>query len=172
MAYPPPVLPTNRTDATPQGPGTHVADHNGANLAINDIVAHLRSAVDTVVDDVPTLTTRVTALEGRMTAAETNSYIINGVTKRDHLHVRSNSQVVTTDANGRIAIPFSTPMPTTVFQVVAWCGDITVAGGPLISLGQFQRPNAGGFFVDARKHDNTPYANGALRVDYVATGLA
>ena len=39
MAWPPPVLPTNRTDAAPQGPGTHSNDHNAANLAINDLVA-------------------------------------------------------------------------------------------------------------------------------------
>lgn len=37
MAWPPPVLPVNRTDATPQQ-GTHPADHNAANLAINDLV--------------------------------------------------------------------------------------------------------------------------------------
>ena len=40
MAWPPPVLPINRTNATPQL-DNHVADHNAANLAINDIVAHL-----------------------------------------------------------------------------------------------------------------------------------
>lgn len=37
MAWPPPVLPINRTDATPQQT-THAADHNAANQAINDIV--------------------------------------------------------------------------------------------------------------------------------------
>jgi len=40
MAYPPGVLPINRTDATPQAT-THPADHNLANGAINDIVAVL-----------------------------------------------------------------------------------------------------------------------------------
>lgn len=38
MAWPPPTLPINRTDATPQGPGTHAGDHNAVNLAMNDTV--------------------------------------------------------------------------------------------------------------------------------------
>lgn len=42
MAWPPPVLPTNRTNATPQL-DTHVSDHNAANLAINDLVTRLQS---------------------------------------------------------------------------------------------------------------------------------
>jgi hypothetical protein len=40
MAWPPPTLPTNRTNAVPQQ-DTHPADHNAANLAINDIVGHM-----------------------------------------------------------------------------------------------------------------------------------
>jgi hypothetical protein len=40
MAWPPPTLAINRTDATPQQT-THAADHNAANLAINDIVARI-----------------------------------------------------------------------------------------------------------------------------------
>ena len=45
MAWPPPVLPVNRTDATPQQ-ATHPADHNAANLAINDIVTKLSGDLD------------------------------------------------------------------------------------------------------------------------------
>jgi hypothetical protein len=40
MAWPPGVLPINRTDSTPQQT-THAADHNAANQAINDTVAQL-----------------------------------------------------------------------------------------------------------------------------------
>jgi hypothetical protein len=40
MSWPPPVLPTNRTNDDLQQ-NTHPADHNAANLAINDIVAHV-----------------------------------------------------------------------------------------------------------------------------------
>jgi hypothetical protein len=40
MAWPPPVLPINRTDALYQQ-GNHPADHNAANVAINDVVARL-----------------------------------------------------------------------------------------------------------------------------------
>ena len=40
MAWPPPLLPVNRTESTPQT-ANHIADHNGANQAINDIVAHI-----------------------------------------------------------------------------------------------------------------------------------
>ena len=40
MAYPPPTLPTNRTNATPQQ-DVHAADHNAVNGAVNDIVAEL-----------------------------------------------------------------------------------------------------------------------------------
>ena len=40
MAYPPPVLPVNQTNATPQA-DVHPLDHQRANQAINDIVAHL-----------------------------------------------------------------------------------------------------------------------------------
>lgn len=39
MAWPPPVFPTNRTNATPQQ-DTHPADHNAIALAINDTVTH------------------------------------------------------------------------------------------------------------------------------------
>ena len=38
MAWPPPTLPINRSDATPQQT-THPADHNAVNLAVNDLVA-------------------------------------------------------------------------------------------------------------------------------------
>lgn len=38
MAFPPPTLPTNRTNATPQL-DTHAADHNAIAQAINDTVA-------------------------------------------------------------------------------------------------------------------------------------
>lgn len=38
MAWPPPVLPTNRTDALNQQ-ANHPADHNATNQAVNDIVA-------------------------------------------------------------------------------------------------------------------------------------
>jgi hypothetical protein len=39
MAWPPPVLPINRTDATNQQT-LHAGDHNAANQALNDIRAH------------------------------------------------------------------------------------------------------------------------------------
>ena len=41
MAFPPPTLPVDRTDNTPQL-NTHPADHNDANQAINDIVGRLK----------------------------------------------------------------------------------------------------------------------------------
>jgi hypothetical protein len=40
MAWPPPVLPINRTNATPQL-DTHAADHNALALAMNDTVAEV-----------------------------------------------------------------------------------------------------------------------------------
>lgn len=40
MAFPPAVLPTNRTNATPQQ-DTHPADHNAVNAAVNDIVTYV-----------------------------------------------------------------------------------------------------------------------------------
>lgn len=43
MAWPPPVQAINRTDATPQGPGTHANDHNAHALAINDIVSYIQA---------------------------------------------------------------------------------------------------------------------------------
>jgi hypothetical protein len=42
MAWPPPVLPINRTNATPQL-DTHAADHNAVNLAVNDLVARVQT---------------------------------------------------------------------------------------------------------------------------------
>lgn len=45
MAWPPPTLPINRTDSTPQGGGVHSGDHNAANLAINDLVSVMQSEV-------------------------------------------------------------------------------------------------------------------------------
>lgn len=44
MPYPPPTLPINRTNATAQQ-DTHPADHNAANLAINDITTRLNSLI-------------------------------------------------------------------------------------------------------------------------------
>lgn len=43
MAWPPPVLPINRTNADAQQ-DTHPADHNAANLAINDLTAKVNAA--------------------------------------------------------------------------------------------------------------------------------
>jgi len=40
MAWPPGVLPINRTNAVPQN-NTHPADHNAVNLAVNDIVTKI-----------------------------------------------------------------------------------------------------------------------------------
>lgn len=42
MAWPPAVLPTNRTNATPQL-DTHPSDHNNVNAAVNDIVAYIQA---------------------------------------------------------------------------------------------------------------------------------
>jgi len=44
MAWPPPTLPINFTDATPQQTA-HPDAHNKTNQAINDIVAHVNKAV-------------------------------------------------------------------------------------------------------------------------------
>lgn len=41
MAWPPPTLPTTRTNTTVSA-DTHPADHNAANLAINDIVGWVK----------------------------------------------------------------------------------------------------------------------------------
>lgn len=48
MAWPPPVLAINRTNATPQT-NTHPADHNAVNQAVNDIVTHVQTVTDTQV---------------------------------------------------------------------------------------------------------------------------
>ena len=45
MAWPPPVLPVNRSNATPQQ-DNHPGDHNAVNLAVNDLVAHMLAEVD------------------------------------------------------------------------------------------------------------------------------
>jgi hypothetical protein len=42
MAWPPAVLPINRTNATPQL-DTHAADHNAVNAAVNDTVGRIQS---------------------------------------------------------------------------------------------------------------------------------
>lgn len=44
MAWPPPTLPIDRTNALPQQ-DTHPSDHNAANLAINDLVTKVLSIV-------------------------------------------------------------------------------------------------------------------------------
>lgn len=41
MAWPPPTLPINFTDATAQGPGVHPNAHNALSQAINDTVAEM-----------------------------------------------------------------------------------------------------------------------------------
>lgn len=48
MAWPPPTLPTTRTDTTVMA-STHPADHNAVNLAINDIVGYVKPSVWTAV---------------------------------------------------------------------------------------------------------------------------
>jgi len=42
MAWPPGILPVNRTDSTPQQT-THAADHNAVNGAVNDTVTQLKT---------------------------------------------------------------------------------------------------------------------------------
>src|SRR5258707_1040517 len=44
MAWPPPSLPTNRTNAAPQQ-DTHPADHNALALAMNDTVAQVKGLI-------------------------------------------------------------------------------------------------------------------------------
>ena len=46
MAWPPPVLPTTRTNAMPQQ-DDHPALHNAANLAINDLVGYVNGKLPT-----------------------------------------------------------------------------------------------------------------------------
>lgn len=41
MTFPPPVLPANRTDLTPQLTN-HAADHNALATAVNDLTAHVK----------------------------------------------------------------------------------------------------------------------------------
>lgn len=45
MAWPPAILPTNRTNATPQQ-DTHPQDHNAVNLAVNDTVVQVTNILD------------------------------------------------------------------------------------------------------------------------------
>lgn len=85
------------------------------------------------------------------------------------LRVMAASQVVTLDGNGRAAVAFSEAFSGLWFEVVAWCGDTATANGDCV-MGQFQRPNAGGFFIDVSKMNNTP-ATGSVRVDWIAIGL-
>jgi hypothetical protein len=59
MAWPPPVLPINRTNAVPQL-DTHPADHNNANAAVNTIVTELGADPSGPYVDV---TTRLARLE-------------------------------------------------------------------------------------------------------------
>jgi hypothetical protein len=47
MAFPPPTLPTNRTNATPQI-DTHPADHNAVNAAVNDTVGAVNGVLASV----------------------------------------------------------------------------------------------------------------------------
>lgn len=63
MAWPPPALPTNRTNATPQQ-DTHPADHNAVNLAMNDTVAR-------VITNEGTLNSLVTISNGAIPSGDT-----------------------------------------------------------------------------------------------------
>lgn len=71
MPYPPPVLPTDRTNATPQQ-DVHPADHNAVNLAVNDIVNALGPRPAVLFDN--------------------NTW--------GGLHIRGGRQVIMTDATG------------------------------------------------------------------------
>jgi len=82
MAWPPGVLPINRTDATPQQT-THAADHNGANQAINDTV------------------TKVVAHDAQIANLTANAGLLLGELKPFALTV-----AITTDANGMSGINF------------------------------------------------------------------
>jgi len=64
MAWPTAVLPTNRTNATPQTT-THPNDHNAISLAINDTVAHVQAADS---GNVNALTAMIAGLQASPTA--------------------------------------------------------------------------------------------------------
>ena len=87
MAWPPSVLPTNRTNATPQQ-DTHAADHNAHAQAINDIVTQIgtipRGVVgwagkDTEQTGIQTAPVALTGMSVTWTAVAGRHYLIQSM---------------------------------------------------------------------------------------------
>lgn len=76
MAWPPGVLSTSRSNATPQT-DTHPADHNAVNGAVNDTVAHVQgidTQLATTNSSLASLNTEVNAIEsGAITVGSATS---------------------------------------------------------------------------------------------------
>ena len=161
MAYPPPTLPINRTNALPQQ-DTHPQDHNTANAAVNDTVARLGPnpqgtfgrAGPTVQDSMDRVVVR---------------NIIRGVAEDGMLRVDASSVVVTGDANGIAFITFSYAFANLPI-VVASMGDAAGSIGYFVELHN-AATTLTGFQVRARRGDTglSP-ASTAMRIEYIAIG--
>jgi hypothetical protein len=141
MAWPPPTLPINRTNALDQQ-DTHPADHNAANQAINDIVAHVTN--DQVWSDIGG---------------------VNNWTNNYGFQIIAASAALTTDVNGGVTINF--PQTFQHPPVVVLCnGDATSGLIPAI----VGIPTTTYFWVKAIYHDGSIVANTGIRIPYIAVG--
>src|SRR6478735_5250807 len=142
MAWPPPTLPINRTDATPQQT-THAADHNAANLAINDIV-------NLCANSLP-IKTNLTGVAGTF----------------GNFTVVSGTSVVTTDGSGNAVVTLAagafSPGATPI--VVPTNGDVAQGAG---FYGLSGSPTPANFTIRATRADTGgPFTGAAVRVSYI-----
>lgn len=102
MAWPPPSLPTNRTNATPQQ-NTHPADHNAQALAINDTVGYLTG---TLPGEIAAASAQMSMNGGALDAAKGPL-------------IQTWMQTYGSDVNGHITVGFQFAFASTPVAVVA-----------------------------------------------------
>lgn len=149
MAWPPPPLPINRTNSTPQET-THPGDHNTMSQAINDTVAYFQSA-----------------------AGQVSSSLAGNIAYDGALLILTRSQTITTNGFGDGDISLTTGLPSgrafaasPLLSLVL--GDANAnAGFTLALVPGFL--SVTGFRVRVFNPTGAPFG-GAVRVDFIAIG--
>jgi hypothetical protein len=125
LAWPPPVLPTNRTDATAQL-ATHPADHNAVNQAMNDVVPVVAQNIS-----------QINALYAN--AGWLNDRINDLVNRKPVVYNASNDNGIGTVAQswtnfqcGTFNLPYAY---TYDCQIMVACGLNAIEGGPTYLIG-------------------------------------
>lgn len=172
MAWPPPALATNRSNATPQQ-DAHPQDHNAIAQAMNDLVAELgpdpSGGAANLTTKLATLDNGVQSLDAR-TRAQANPNHIEGVDQINGMRgfgISAAKATVTTNAAGEFAIYF----PAGLFAAAPIVVANTASSSPnaIVSSVSTSATTYLGHVINS--HDLTPIANSPISIHYIAIGV-